>query len=54
MGRLDVQLTDAGAWMQAEYQRRFNEPALYSSFAAFGNVLELAQAINQACSTDGR
>ena len=47
-------LTEAGAWMQGEYQRRFNEPALYSSFAAFGNVLELAQAINQACSVDGQ
>jgi branched-chain amino acid transport system substrate-binding protein len=47
-------LTDAGTWMQTEYQRRFNEPALYSSFAAFGNVLELAQAINQACSTEGQ
>jgi branched-chain amino acid transport system substrate-binding protein len=47
------QLTDAGKWFQAEYQRRFNEPALYSSFASFGNLLELAQAINQSCSTDG-
>jgi branched-chain amino acid transport system substrate-binding protein len=47
-------LSDAGRWMQAEYARRFNEPALYSSFAAFGNILLLAQAINQACSTEGR
>jgi len=46
-------LTDAGAWMQQQYQQQFNEPALYSSFAAFGNVLEVAQAVNQACSTDG-
>jgi branched-chain amino acid transport system substrate-binding protein len=46
-------LTDAGKWMQAEYQKRFNEPALYSSFQAFGNAIILAQAVNQACSTDG-
>jgi len=46
-------LTDAGTWMQQHYQQQFNESALYSSFAAFGNVLELAQAINKACSTDG-
>ena len=46
-------LTDPGKWMQQEYQKTYNEPALYSSFAAFGNVLVLAQAINQACSTDG-
>lgn len=46
-------LTDAGMWMQQHYQQQFNETALYSSFAAFGNVLELAQAVNQACSTDG-
>ena len=46
-------LSDAGKWMQTEYQKRFNEPALYSSFQGFGNLLLLAQAINQACSTDG-
>jgi branched-chain amino acid transport system substrate-binding protein len=46
-------VSDAGRWMQAEYQKRFNEPALYSSLAAFGNVLQLAQAVNQACSTEG-
>ncbi len=46
-------LTDAGAWMQQRYQQEFNEPALYTSFAAFGNVLEIAEAVNQACSTDG-
>ncbi len=46
-------LSPAGTWMQTEYQRRFNEPALYSTFAAFGNVLQLAQAINLGCSTEG-
>ncbi len=46
-------LTDAGVWMQQHYQQQFNEPALYSSIAAFGNILEVAQAVNQACSTDG-
>ncbi|MBA2450753.1 MAG: ABC transporter substrate-binding protein, partial [Chloroflexi bacterium] len=47
------QLSDAGRWMQSEYERRFNEPALYSTLAAFGNVLQMAQAINQACSIEG-
>jgi branched-chain amino acid transport system substrate-binding protein len=46
-------LSDAGKWMQTEYQRRYNEPALYSSFQAFGNMIILGQAINQACSTEG-
>lgn len=47
------QLTEAGVWMRDQYQARYNEPALYSSLAAFGNVLVLAQAVNQACATDG-
>lgn len=46
-------ISDAGKWMQQEYQRKYNETALYSSFQGFGNVLMMAQAINQACSTDG-
>ena len=46
-------LSEAGKWMQAEYQKKYNEPALYSSFAAFGNLLTIAQAVNKACSTDG-
>ena len=46
-------LTDAGKWMQQQYEARYREPALYSSFAAFGNVIVVAQAINQACSTKG-
>ena len=46
-------LSEAGKWMQQEYQKKYNEPALYSSFQGFGNMLLYAQAINQACSTDG-
>jgi branched-chain amino acid transport system substrate-binding protein len=46
-------LTDAGKWMQQQYEAQYREPALYSSFAAFGNVIVVAQAINQACSTKG-
>jgi branched-chain amino acid transport system substrate-binding protein len=46
-------LTDAGKWMQQRYEAQYREPALYSSFAAFGNVIVVAQAINQACSTKG-
>lgn len=47
------QLTDAGKWFQAAYQKKYNEAAPYSSFQGFGNTVMLAQAINQANSTDG-
>ncbi|WP_076858342.1 ABC transporter substrate-binding protein [Bradyrhizobium mercantei] len=46
-------LTDAGKWLQEEYRKSYNEPALYSSLAAFGNTIVLAQAMNAACSTEG-
>lgn len=46
-------LTDAGTWMQDQYQKRFNEPAVYSTFQGFGNTLMLAQAINQANAIEG-
>ncbi len=47
------QLTDAGKWFQAAYQKKYNEAAPYSAFQGFGNTVMLAQAINQANSTDG-
>lgn len=46
-------LTPAGKWLQDEYLKAYKEPALYSSFAAFGNTIVLAQAMNAACSTEG-
>jgi branched-chain amino acid transport system substrate-binding protein len=46
-------LTEAGKWMQSEYEKKYNEPAVYSAFQGFGNILVLAQAINQANSTEG-
>ena len=46
-------VSDAGKYIQAEYQKKYNETALYSSFQGFSNVVMMAQAINQACSTDG-
>lgn len=46
-------LTDAGKWLQEEYRKTYKEPALYSSLAAFGNTIVLAQAMNAACSTEG-
>lgn len=46
-------LTEAGKWMQDEYQKMYKEPPMYGSFAAFGNTILLAQAMNAACSTDG-
>lgn len=46
-------LPTPGQWMQREYEKSYHEPAMYSSLAAFGNTILLAQAINAACSTDG-
>ncbi len=46
-------LTDAGKWFQTAYQQKYNEAAPYSAFQGFGNTVILAQAINQANSTDG-
>ncbi len=46
-------LSAAGQWFQTEYVKRFGEPPIYTAFQGFGNTIILAQAINQACSTDG-
>ncbi len=47
-------LTEAGKWMQQEYEEMYKESPMYSSFAAFGNTILLAQAMNIACSTEGK
>lgn len=46
-------VTESGKWLQQEYQKMYGEPALYSTLAAFGNVILFAQAMNAACSTEG-
>lgn len=46
-------LTEAGKWLQTEYQKRYGEAPVYSTFQGFGNTVMMAQAINQASSTDG-
>jgi branched-chain amino acid transport system substrate-binding protein len=45
-------LSDIGDWFAKAYQAKFNEPAIYSSLNGFGDVMILAEAANQAKSTD--
>ncbi len=46
-------LTELGKWFKERYEARFNEPAVYTAFNAFGQIAVIAQAINMACATDG-
>ncbi len=46
-------LTEIGKWFKERYEARFNEPAVYSAYNAFGQIVIVAQAITRACSTDG-
>jgi branched-chain amino acid transport system substrate-binding protein len=45
-------LSDVGTWAVKEYEDKFKEPPIYSSLNGFGDVLILAQAVEQAKSTD--
>ena len=45
-------LSDAGEWFSRKYEEKFKEPPTYSSLNGFGDVLILAQAVEQAKSTD--
>ncbi len=46
-------LTDLGKWFKERYEARFKEPAVYTAFSSFGQVVIIAQAIDNACATDG-
>jgi branched-chain amino acid transport system substrate-binding protein len=45
-------LSDLGNWFAKRYQEKFNEPPVYSSLNGFGDVMILAEAADQAKSTD--
>jgi branched-chain amino acid transport system substrate-binding protein len=45
-------LSDAGAWVVKAYEEKFKEPPIYGSLNGFGDVLILAQAVEQAKSAD--
>jgi len=45
-------LSDAGEWFAKAYEEKYKESPVYSSLNGFGDVLIIAQAVNQAKSTD--
>jgi branched-chain amino acid transport system substrate-binding protein len=45
-------LSDVGTWLVKTYEEKYKEPPIYSSLNGFGDVLILAQAVEQAKSTD--
>src|SRR5262249_11270418 len=45
-------LSDAGTWFAKTYEEKFKESPVYSSLNGFADVLILAQAADQATSTD--
>lgn len=45
-------LSDVGTWAVKAYEDKFKEPPIYSSLNGFGDVLILAQAVEQAKSAD--
>jgi branched-chain amino acid transport system substrate-binding protein len=47
-----MKLSDIGQWFAKHYEAKYNEPPVYSSLNGFGDVAILAQAVDQAKSTD--
>jgi branched-chain amino acid transport system substrate-binding protein len=45
-------LSEIGQWFAKQYQAKYNEPPVYSALNGFGDVAILAQAADQAKSTD--
>jgi branched-chain amino acid transport system substrate-binding protein len=45
-------LSDVGSWLAKTYEAKYKESATYSSLNGFGDVLIIAQAVDQAKSTD--
>ncbi|MGQ4809789.1 Leu/Ile/Val-binding protein [Candidatus Entotheonellaceae bacterium PAL068K] len=43
--------TPRGDWFAAQYKKRYNEPPVYTAFNAFGQIVFLSDAIDQAKST---
>ena len=47
-----VKLSDIGEWLAKTYEAKYKETPTYSSLNGFGDVMIIAQALNQAKSTD--
>ncbi len=45
-------LTPIGEWFVKAYEQAYNEPPVYSALSAFGGIVVLAQALNQAGKAD--
>ena len=45
-------LPDIGAWLAKAYQEKYKEAPVYSSLNGFGDVMIIAEAVDQAKSTD--
>ena len=45
-------LSPLGKWAALEYAKRYHDVAIYSNLNSFGQALILAQAMNQACSSN--
>lgn len=45
-------LSELGTWLVKTYEEKYKEPPIYSSLNGFGDVMILAQAVDQAKSTD--
>jgi branched-chain amino acid transport system substrate-binding protein len=45
-------LSKAGQWLATQYKKKYNEDPVYSSLNGFGDVLILAEAVDQAKSAD--
>ncbi|HXW25389.1 MAG TPA: ABC transporter substrate-binding protein [Xanthobacteraceae bacterium] len=45
-------LSDAGEWLAKAYEAKYKESPVYSSLNGFGDVLIIAEAVNQAKSSD--
>lgn len=45
-------LSDLGEWFVKKYQEKFNEPPIYSALNGFANAVVIAQAIEQAKTTE--
>ena len=45
-------LSPLGKWAAIEYAKRYKDVAIYSNLNSFGDAVILAEAMNQACSSD--
>jgi branched-chain amino acid transport system substrate-binding protein len=47
-------LSSFGKWAALEYAKRYKDVAIYANLNSFGDALIVAEAMNQACSSDPR